>query len=121
MVTPWATASSRACQAGRPRLLAPSPETSITRRGAWKGAAVRRRMEWSIAPLIEVPPPNSMRGARSMRAAKASASAALPMRVHDTAGAWRRGPVHWNMVTAMAWVGPEAMALCRRGLRKASA
>lgn len=78
-------------------------------------------MPWSMAPLIEVPPPNSMRGARSMRAAKASASAALPMRVHDTAGAWRRGPVHWNMVTAMDCVGPEAMALCRRGLRKASA
>ena len=121
MVTPWASAASRACQAGRPRLLAPSPETSITWRAAWKGATASRRMLWSIAPLIEVPPPNSRRGADSIRRARAIAEAASGRRVQGTEGTCRAGPVHWNIATAMLPEGPEAMAAWRRGSRKASA
>lgn len=121
MVMPCATASSRACQAGRPRLLAPSPETSMTRRGAWKGAAVSRRRLWSMAPLIEVPPPNSTRGAASMRRAKAVAEPGSDRRVQPTEGACMAGPVHWNIATATLPEGPEAMAACSRRSRKASA
>ena len=33
IVTPWATASSRASPTSRPELLVPSPETSMVRRG----------------------------------------------------------------------------------------
>lgn len=121
MVTPWASAASRACQAGRPRLLAPSPETSITRREASKGAVASRRMAWSMAPLIEVPPPNSRRGAASIRRARARAEAASERRVQEMEGTCMAGPVHWNMATPMLPEGPEAMAACRRLSRKASA
>ncbi len=121
MVTPCATASSRACQAGRPRLLTPSPEMSITRREAWKGAAASRRMEWSMAPLIEVPPPNSMRGADSIRRAKAAADAGSDRRDQGTEGTCIPGPVHWNIATATLPEGPEAMAACNFRSRKASA
>ena len=54
-----ATASSRACVTARPRLLEPSPDTSMTRRSRRNGACGNSVMAWSIAPLIEVPPPNS--------------------------------------------------------------
>jgi len=119
--TPAATASSRAFSAGRPRLLAPSPETSITRRAASNGASASSRMPWSIAPLIEVPPPNRVRGARSIFAAIAAAEAGSDTRVHDTVGTCRPGPVHWNIVTAMAPFGPDPSAWCSRGERNASA
>ena len=56
MVTPAAMASSRACVTGRPLLLVPSPDTSMTRRGAWKGLLARCAMAWSMAALIEVRP-----------------------------------------------------------------
>ncbi len=57
MVTPALTAASRASAAGRPRLLAPSPETSITRRPPWTSLSGNSVMAWSMAPLIDVPPP----------------------------------------------------------------
>lgn len=53
---PAATALSRASAAGRPSLLCPLAETSITRRDASKGASANSLIEKSIAPLIEVKP-----------------------------------------------------------------
>ena len=121
IVTPWATASSRASSAGRPRLFAPSPETSITRRAALNGASASIRMPWSIAPLIEVPPPNSARGAAAILAANAVAEAGSDSRVHATVGTCMPGPVHWNIITPIEPVGPDASAWCSLGARNASA
>src|SRR6266487_2174656 len=53
---PAATASSRARVTGRPRLLEPSPDTSMTRRLARNGLIGNSVAAWSMAPLIEVPP-----------------------------------------------------------------
>lgn len=78
-------------------------------------------MAWSIAPLIEVPPPKSRRGAASIRRASAVAAAASGRRVQGMEGTCMAGPVHWNIATAMLPEGPEAMAACRRLSRKASA
>jgi len=57
----------------------------MTRRGALNGACSIMRMPWSIAPLIEVPPPNNCRGACSTVAAKARADASSASRVHCAA------------------------------------
>ena len=43
-----------------------------------------RATAWSIAPLIDVPPPNSCLGVASMASAIARDEAALSMRVHGT-------------------------------------
>lgn len=79
------------------------------------------RMPWSMAPLIEVPPPNRERGAVSIPRANAMAEAGSASRVQATLGTCIPGPVHWNIITATAPSGPERIAWCSRGARKASA
>jgi hypothetical protein len=120
MVAPSRTASSRAAFAGRPRLLAPSPETSITRRAPWKLLLGKSVMAWSMAPLIEVPPLKSWRGALSMASAKARIEASLSISIQGTTWICSTGPVHCVMVTTIARVAPEPMACKSRGLRKAA-
>ena len=53
-VTPAATASSRAKRTSRPLLLLPSPDTSIVRRSASKGACANWAKAKSIPPLMDV-------------------------------------------------------------------
>jgi hypothetical protein len=77
-------------------------------------------MAWSMAPLIDVPPPNSWRGTLSMASATACMEASSLMRVQGSTCTCNTGPVHCTMVTAMDWVVPERMAVSRRGLRKAA-
>jgi|GEM_PF-3749072 len=120
MPTPAATAASRASAGGRPRLLEPSPETSITRRPPSKPDLGNRVMAKSIAPLMEVPPLNSWRGARSMASATASMVASSAMRVHGTTTTCRAGPVHCTMVTATAPTAPPRTARSSSRLRKAA-
>src|SRR6266516_7365101 len=93
---PVATASSRARVTGRPRLLEPSPDTSMTRRLARNGLIGNSVAAWSMAPLIEVPPPNSWRGVRSIAAANAAAVSSSPTRVHPHHLNLQRrpGPLH---------------------------
>ena len=54
MVTPSATASSRAMRTSRPALLVPSPETSMVRRADLNGARLSCAIENSMPPEIEV-------------------------------------------------------------------
>ena len=75
---------------------------SITRLKPLKGAFGSSSMAWSIAPLIEVPPPNNCRGAASMASAKAiGRGLVLDQRPRHRLGL-HVGPVHCIMVTAMA-------------------
>ena len=74
-----------------------------------------------MAPLIEVPPPNSRRGAASIEAANASADASSLINIHGTTWICRRGPVHWNMVTAIDCELPPRIAASTRGSRNAAA
>ena len=67
-------------------------------------------MAWSMAPLIEVPPPNNCRGAASMASAKALAEAASLISVHGTTCTCMAGPVHCTMVTAIEPVAPPRIA-----------
>ena len=102
-------------------LFAPSPEMSMVRRLAMNGLCSRMSRAKSMAPLIEVPPPNNCRGTRSMAPAKSSAVAASLIWVHGTTRTCSRGPVHWNMVTPIDWVISDWIALSTRGLRNAAA
>jgi hypothetical protein len=83
IVTPAATAWSRASVTGRPELLVPSPETSMIRLSACGGAAARRSIEKSIAALIEVRPRNE-RGADSIVAAIPPAASSSRTTVQST-------------------------------------
>src|SRR5215470_12285762 len=67
-----------------------------------------------MAPLIEVPPPNSLRGVFSIAEASASAEASSLTTIQGTTWTCRRGPVHWCMVTAIAWEMPARIAERRR-------
>ena len=77
-------------------------------------------MAWSMAPLIDVPPPNSWRGALSMASAKACIEASSLISIHGTTWICSAGPVHCVMVTAIACIVPEPMARSSCGLRKAA-
>src|ERR1700716_1491397 len=121
MPTPARTASSRAAEAGRPRLLAPSPEISTTRRAALYGLSNRSAMDGALAPEIEAPPPNSARGDVAIASAKAFAEAVSEIRVHGTAVTCSAGPVHCIMMTAIDCVGPDWIAATTRGWRNAAA
>jgi hypothetical protein len=74
----------------------------------------------SIAPEIEVPPPNSARGAAAILSAKAPADAASEIHVHGTAITCSAGPVHWIITTAIDCVGPDEIAAVTRGWRNAA-
>ena len=76
---------------------------------------------WSIAPLIDVPPPNNCLGVPSMVSAIARNVASLSMRIHGTTCACSAGPVHCIMVTAIAPLAPARIASSSRGSRKAAA
>jgi hypothetical protein len=64
--------------------LAPSPETSMMRRPLANPLLAIRTTAWSIAPLIDVPPPNSCLGVVSMASAIARNEAALSIFIHGT-------------------------------------
>src|SRR5215831_7052557 len=104
MVTSSATASSRASTPDRPALLEPSPEISITRHSPLNGLWPNRPMEWSIAPEIDLPPPNNL-GVDSICEAADSMDASFLRSIHGNTGACRNGPVHWNRLTAIDCAG----------------
>jgi len=101
-------------------LLRPSPDTSITRRAPRYGALGNRVIAWSMAPLIDVPPPNSWRDSASIAAASASMDASSLTSIQGTTCTCSTGPVHCTMVTAIACREPERTARSRSGLRKAA-
>jgi hypothetical protein len=74
-----------------------------------------------MAPLIAVPPANSLRGVFSIAKASSSAEVSSLITIHGTTRTCRRGLVHWCMATAIAWKVPERMAASTRGLRNAAA
>ncbi len=69
---------------------------------------------------MEVPPPNSWRGAFSIASANASIEASSAIKAHGTTCTCMAGPVHCVMVTAIDAAEPERMACSRRGSRKAA-
>src|SRR5262245_28585578 len=101
MTTPASTASSRACVTERPRLLEPSPDTSITRRSLLNGAPGNSVTALSIAPEIDVPPPYIMRGADSIAPANPFTVASSLSTVQGTTCDCRNGPDHCVIVTAI--------------------
>ena len=120
MVKPCATAASRASVTGRPELLVPSPDTSITRRSDWYGLRLSWAMPKSMAALIEVRPMKA-RGASLMRLATASASSALPIWVQSITSIWSVSPAHSTKHSAMRPIGPPTMARTTRGSTMAAA
>ena len=92
----------------------------MTRRLARNGLRGNSVSAWSMAPLIEVPPPNNWRGTRSIAAAKAAAVCSSPTALHSATWTCIIGPVHCTMVTAIAWCGPDRMACSTRAWRKAA-
>jgi hypothetical protein len=83
MVMPCATASSRAGVTGRPWLLAPSPEMSMTRRVAVRLLSARSLAPKSMAPDTEVRGPRRV-GCAASRSAKAIALSASSITIHGT-------------------------------------
>ena len=77
-------------------------------------------MAWSMAPLIDVPPPNSWRGAASMAAASASIEASSLTSLQGTTCTCMAGPVHCTIVTAIACGRAGAHRAQQGGLRKAA-
>jgi hypothetical protein len=72
-----------------------------------------------IADEIEVAPVWICRGDRSMRSAKAAASAAVAIRVHGSTLCCRSVLAHSIRVTAIAPYWPLPIAATRSGSRKA--
>src|ERR1043165_9241609 len=89
---------------------------SMTRRVARYGLSNSNAMPVSIAPEIEVPPPNSARGAAAILSANACAEAASEILVHGTAITCSAGPVHCIMITAIDCVGPAEIAAATQSI-----
>ena len=98
----------------------PSPERSITRSVARKGAASSMRAQWSSASPIAFQD-CALRGAAMTAAASARASAASATRMKSTTVAAPPGEPHSTMATAMAPRGRLAMTESTPGCESASA
>ena len=105
MVMPLARASSRAAVTDRPELLVPSPETSMTRRSALKGA----RSSWitakSMAWLIAVLPAND-RGSSTSLPPKLRAASPSAITVQSTTTFCWPAVAHSRKQTAMRRLRP---------------
>ncbi len=77
-------------------------------------------MAWSMAPLIDVPPPNSWRGTASMAAASASMEVSSLTSRQGTTSTCMVGPVHCTIVTAIDCLPPDCTARSSSGLRNAA-
>src|SRR5688572_25281432 len=120
MVMPLARASSRAAVTDRPELLVPSPETSMTRRSALKGARSSWMTAKSMAWLIAVLPEND-RGSSTSLPPKLRADSASAITVQSTTTFCWPAVAHSRKQTAMRRLGPDAMARTTSGWVMAAA
>jgi hypothetical protein len=120
MVMPLPTASSRASVTGRPELLLPSPEMSMTRRFDVNDARSSWVTEKSMALLIEVLPAND-RGISTSLSPKLCAEASSSINVQSTTTFCMPVVAHSRKHTAMRRFGPDVMARSTSGSEMAAA
>ena len=121
MEMPAARARWRASRIGWPRVLGPSPDTSITNRFAWKRLVRMLAVANATASPMALPPQQSRRLALVMPWANFWAETASDMRVHLTATLSQPMAAHSRNITAMAPWPPDRIAPSTLGLVMASA